>query len=155
MNPRRSLGVQSPQEAVKVLSPPPPGNFRQPRAQFFRALRALEKTLEQRPEIEPRPAHDNRQPAALADLCKHARRFPAVVARREDFAGFDHIKQVMRDASSLCPRNLPRPDVKAPVNLHRIAIHDFACAASGEEKRQRGFSCRRGAHNHYQRDVIR
>ena len=126
MDPLGGRRIQAPQEAMQGLPAPPLGHIRQPRPQLFGPLRGFEQSFQERAKVKSRPAHHNREPAAPADFRQHARGCLAVIPRCEDFAGFGHVEQVVRNAAPLRDRDFPRADVETAIDLHGIAIDDFA-----------------------------
>ena len=63
-----------------------------------------------------------------------------IFSRRKSKAGVHQIEQVMRDAFALFRGRLGGADVKATIDLRRIARQDLAAIFSGKPCTQRGFS---------------
>jgi hypothetical protein len=63
-----------------------------------------------------------------------------IFSRRKCKAGVHQIEQVMRDALAFFRGRLGGADVKATINLRRIARQDLAAIFPGKPCAQRGFS---------------
>ncbi len=116
------------------------GSFRfalaQPGAQDFVPRGAGRQTVQQRAQIESCAACHNRQTSSCRDFVKNPTADPREIAGRKEFVRVRDIDQMMRDAPALFRGQLGGPDVEEAVDLHRVAVHDFAfeflCQLQGE-----------------------
>src|ERR1700683_385796 len=95
MNLLRSSAIQAAQNPMKVIGAACVRTFSQPLPQFFRALRAGEKSFEQGAQVESGSSHQDRQVSPRFDLVKHLPRLAGVVAGSDMAGGRDAIEQVM------------------------------------------------------------
>gem|GEM_PF-4156142 len=98
----------------------------EPRSNCRVAGRTREQSLQQRPQIKARSADHHRHAPALLNLTQHVPCYARIFSGGEDLIGINHIDQMMRHALPRSFQNFRGPDVEAPVNLHRVAIHDLA-----------------------------
>ena len=106
------------------------------------ALRKL-VVIDSRPDVKPRPSAQDSTLAALVDV-NEAR--ACIVLEQRGGIRLPGVAQVKPPVwhASVGNRNLPRPDVHATVDLHRIRAHDLARKLFGNPLRKRRLAgCRR------------
>ena len=109
-------------------------------AQRFIALWSWRKTIQQSAQIKAGTTDQDGNPFSAGDFQQNFFRRGRVVARRKQLGGLQEIDEVMRDSAPLRFGHLCRSDIKALVNLHRIAVYDFTPQLLGEPKRKLAFT---------------
>src|SRR5205807_1802068 len=100
----------------------------QPLAQFFRALRNVRKTFEQRAQIQSRAGSEYWQPFPLPQTVQHGQRQLAVSARGRFFLRAKNIQQVMRNAAAFGGAWSSRANTNAASQPGRMARYPFPAA---------------------------
>ena len=99
--------------------------------------------FQERLDVKPRAADDERQLAARGDAPDLLPREALKVHDVERRLGRKNVDEVMRHGGALFFRRLRRADVEAPIKEHRIARDDFRIKPSGKRKGKRGLADRR------------
>src|ERR1700674_3350142 len=110
----------------------------EPLAQFFRALRNVRKTLEQRTQIQSCADGEYWQAFALPQVFQNLQSQLAIASRGCIVPRPKDVDQVMRDATSIGGAWFCSANIKAAIKLRRIASHDF----SAEPLRELYTECR-------------
>ncbi len=116
-------------------------------AQFFRALRNVRKTFEQRAQIQSRADGEYGQPFPLPETVEHGQRQLAISARGGFFLRAKNIHQVMRNAAALRGAGFCGANIKAAIELRRIAGHHFSAKLLRESYAERRLSRSRRAND--------
>ena len=107
---------------------------------IVRHRRDIGEPASQRPEIEPRPADDDRDFSPALNVLDHALGIGEPSAGRIGLIGRNMAVQMMRNALHLHLRGARRQKPQAVINLHRIRIHNLAIETAGEIERQAGLA---------------
>ena len=141
MEPGRPLGVDLAQLAEQALA-----------ADFVIALaqllpqrgvgRAVGKGApgDERVDVKPRPADDDRQFSAREDIVHAGGRFRRVARDGVVLRRVGDVDHVVRHALHFLRRGLGRADVHAAVDLHRVGRDDLAAEPLREHDAQRGLA---------------
>ncbi len=120
------------------------GACAEPLPQFFRALRNVGKTFKQRAQIQSRAHGEYRQALALTQVPQSAQSELAVAPRGCIILWSKHVDQMMWNAAPFGIGGLCGADVKAAIQLRRIACHNFPAKAFRELHSERRLPrCRR------------
>src|SRR5260370_15427465 len=122
-----------------------------PLAQCFRALRNVRETFEQRAQIQSRAGGEYRQPFPLPQAVQHRQRQLAVAARGRFFLRAKNIHQVMRNAAAFGGARFCSANIKATIELRRIADHNFPAEPLREFNAEPPLSRTRRANNNNER----
>src|SRR6267143_5292944 len=115
-----------------------------PLAQFFRALRNVRKAIEQRAPIQSRADGEYLQAFAFAQVFQNLQSQLAVAPRSCIVSWPQNIDQVMRNAAAFGQAGFSSANVKAAIELRRIAGDNFPGEPLRELHAERRFSrCRR------------
>ncbi len=82
--------------------------------------------VQQRLDVEHRPAHDHRDRATGRDGLDIVRGVLLIAGHRGGLGDLQDIELVVRDTAPLGDGQLRGADVHAAVELHRVGVHDFA-----------------------------
>src|SRR5882762_11529310 len=123
----------------------------QPLAQFFRALRNVRETFEQRAQIQSGAGGEYRQPIPLPQAVQNSQGQLAVSARGRFFLRAKNIHQVMRNTAAFGGTGFCGANIKAAIELRRIADHNFPAEPLRELHAERRLSRSRGANNNNER----
>ena len=88
--------------------------------------------MQQGSQIKSGASHNNRNASAGPDFFENFSSRDCVVTSSEDVGWFSDIDQAMRNPAPLRFRDLGRSDLKAPIDLDRIAIDDFPAQLVGK-----------------------
>ena len=102
--------------------------------------RTLEKRLAERPQVEARPADEQRQLPARLNLGNLSEGGARPLSGRVIDLGRHEIYQVMRDAAPLFEGHFRRRQLDAAIDLYRIAVDNLAAEAQGERYPQLAFT---------------
>ncbi len=100
----------------------------------------IDEAAEQRPEPEPRAAHDDGEGAAGGDGGDRFVGQRGVAHRVDRLVRVDHVDEVVGYAPQLLGRRLGGADVEAAVDLHAVGADDLAAEGLREGDRQPGLS---------------
>jgi hypothetical protein len=128
---RRIQALQNPVEASAV-APLPSGETV---AQVLIARGSWQQAIQQGAQVKPRPAGDHRDFSPRGDVCQNSPRSPCIFAGRKQLVRLGDVDQVMCDTAARFEREFSGAEVKKPVHLQGIAIHDFPA------KYHRNFQC--------------
>src|SRR5260370_1422066 len=116
----------------------------EPLGQFFRTLRPVGQALEQRAQIQSSANGEYRQALALPQVCQNLQGQLAVAACSRIVLWPKNVDQMMRNAAAFEQSWLCRPNIKAAIELGRIASHSFPAQPLSEHHAKRPLSrCRR------------
>src|ERR1700687_1052902 len=116
----------------------------EPLAQFFRALRNVRETLEQRAQIQSCPDGEYGQAFALPQVFQNLQSQLAVASRGCLILGPKNVDQMVWNAAAFGWSGLCGANIKAAIELRRIAGHNFPAELLRELHAERRLSrCRR------------
>ena len=95
---------------------------------------------DERVDIQPRAADDDRQFSAREDIIHAGGRLLSVARDGVVFRGVGDVDHVVRHALHLFRRGLGRADVHAAVDLHRVGRDDLAAEPLRERHAERGLA---------------
>src|ERR1700687_897381 len=120
-----------------------------PLAQFFRALRNFRKTLAQRAQIQSCPDGENRQAFALPQVVQNLQSQLAVASRGCLIVEPKNVDQMEWNDAAFGWSGLCGANIKAAIELRRIAGHNFPAELLRELHAERRLSrCRRTNDGH-------
>ncbi len=93
-------GIESAQNAMKIVRTAAGYAFARTLAQLVRALRTWEKSVEQGAQVQSSSTHDDRQMAAGLNLLQHLPRPPRIFPGSDVICRCNAIQQVMHGAVS-------------------------------------------------------
>src|SRR5437016_7056952 len=123
----------------------------QPLAQFFRALRNVCETFEQRAQIQSRAGGEYRRELPLPQAAQNRQRGLAISARGRLFLRAEDIHQVMRNATAFGGRGFCSANIKPAIELRRIAGHNFSAEPLRDSHAERRLSRCRSTNNNNER----
>ena len=145
----RRLGIQPRQSRMQRRRAEPFGLFGQPRSHRFILGRDLRQSLDERAQVEPRAADDERDapgrvlgPDGLAGQSRPA-------GGGEGVRQLAAIQQQVAHARPLLSRRLGGADVQPAIDLHRVAAEDGRPACFGKLQRQRRLADAGRAHQRH------
>jgi hypothetical protein len=122
--------------------------------QLFRALRSLEESFQQRPQIETRsPDHKRDLPPGF-DLLQQLTPGCHEITGCEYLVRQKEIQEMMRDSSLFSHGSFGGANIEIAINLDGVAIDDFSVELTRQVNGQAGFSGSRGAENDNERPII-
>jgi hypothetical protein len=92
---RAGFAVQPREDVVEILGAVPRYISAKPCAQFFRSLRCVGQAFEERAQVESSSRREDWNLAATAHVFENFESAPAILARRENFVGFDEIDEMV------------------------------------------------------------
>ena len=101
--------------------------------------------FEQRPDVLPAAAHDQREFAAALDVGDRRAGCVEVFGERDRFGGVAQVKAVVRDQRALGRRRFGRADFEAAVELAGVGADDFGVEPLREFERPGGLAGGGGA----------
>src|SRR5258708_914614 len=117
-------------------------------AQFFRALRNVRKTLEQRAQIQSRADGEYRQSFPLPEIFQNAQGPLAVAPRGCVILWAKNVNQMMRNAAAFGGARFCSANIKTAIELRRIAGYNFSAESLSKLHAERRLSrCRRTNNN--------
>jgi hypothetical protein len=144
LRPRRGIDLGQP--AVQHLGAELGELTLQPRAYAGVGARELE-LVQDRPGVERRAADQDGHHSPAAAVVDDGPGPALELGNGGRLGDLEHVHQVVRDAAAVGDRQLRGADVHAPVDLHRVGVHDLAAQRLGEVQRQRTLP-RRGRTDH-------
>src|SRR6266851_3590919 len=113
-------------------------------AQLFRPLRNVRKTFEERTQIQSCADGKYRRVFAFAQVFQNLQGELAVASRGGIVPWPKNVDQMMRNATAFVEAGLCRANIKAAIELRRIARHHFSAEPLREAHTERRLSrCRR------------
>src|SRR5579859_2901210 len=139
MDSRPGLRVE-PRENTMQRSWTPKLALRQLRASIRITAGSGKKSFEESSQIETSAAHHDRSSIPAGDSREHRTGANRIVAGGEGLGRVSDIDHMVRNAATVFDASLRGSDVESPIDLHRIAVDDFASEALREMQREIGFS---------------
>jgi hypothetical protein len=132
-------GIEASEQTVQRTGPAPLA-LRQAQSKGLIPSRQRRQSFEERAQVKPRTADDNRKMPTPGDFGDRFARGAGVLAGRVNLRRLQHVDHVLANSAGLVWRNLGGADVESAIELKRVAVDDLSLKFGGNPQSERAFS---------------